>query len=148
MLLLSTDSEKDLSQHNSKLIAFKRELPPLAEVLELRFLNKWFVASREGCSCGFRHLHTSAIDLGFDTPQEWYEEDPEDIAATLEFVAVIQALIGNGQQVDCIDVWGHETASSTTVDTISVNLSALQSGAFRLMEGYHFVFSHTAWRFN
>ena len=144
MLILSTDSDTDLSQHNSDLLAFDRQLPPLVEADELNFPNKWFVASRDGCSCGFRHLHTGAIELGFDTPKEWYEEEPEDIAATLEFVAVIKALIGKGQQVDCIDVWGHETSSSTTVETMSVELSELQPDAFRFMEARHFVFSGAA----
>ena len=141
MLLLSTDSNADLTKHNSALVAFERELPPLAEMQELRFPHKWFVASRDGCSCGFRHLHTSAIDLGFDTPQEWYNEEPEDIAATLEFVAVVHDLLRNGSQVDCIDVWGHETQSSTTAETIEVGLSELKPDAFRFMERRHFVFN-------
>ena len=144
MILLSTDSDTDLSVRNTSLVQFSRELPPLGQVTALGFPHKWFVASRDACSCGFRHLHSSAIDLGFDVPQDWYHEEPEDLAATKEFVAVVQSLLAGGASVDCIDVWGHETATADLAGTMPVSLDSIGASAFRFMEGYRFTFASAA----
>ena len=144
MLILSTSSKAELSKHNSALLKFEKELPPLAECKELKYQHRWFVGSRHSCSCGFRHLQTSAVELGFDLPQDWYEEEGEDIAATKEFFAVVHSLITGGFAVDCIDVWGHETEESTTIETIEVPIGNIPPGNFRFMEARHFVFSKSA----
>jgi hypothetical protein len=144
MVLLSTTADVDLTVHNSNLLKCSLELPPLAEAALLKFPHQWFVASREGCSCGFRHLHTSAIELGFDVPQDWLKEEPADIAATLEFVGLVRILIGRGDQVDCIDVWGHESDTANLAGTIHIDLLHVASAAFRFMEGYRFVFGRAA----
>jgi len=144
MLIFSTSSEADLSKHNSGLLKFDKELPPLAECNELKYQYRWYVGSRDGCSCGFRHLHISAVELGFDLPQDWYEEEDEDIAATMEFFEVVRSLVADGYEVDCIDVWGHQTDVSTTVETMELLIGDMPPGKFRLMEARHFVFSKAA----
>jgi len=140
MILLSTDSEVDLTKFNSKSVEFDSELPPLVEINELKYKNRWLLGSRDGCSCGFRHLHTSAVELGFDVPQDWYEEAPEDIESTLEFAEVVLGLVQTGAKVDCIDVWEHATSESTTEDILPVAISSMPKQNFRFMECRHFVF--------
>lgn len=144
MLILSTSSETDLSKRNSGLLKFDKDLPPLAEREEMKYKYRWHVGSRDGCSCGFRHLHISAVELGFDFPQDWYEEESEDIAATMEFIEVVRSLVEGGHSVDCIDVWGHQTDVSATVETIEVPIGDMPLGKFRFMEARHFVFKKAA----
>jgi hypothetical protein len=140
MVLLSTTSDADLSAGNSAVLICNRELPPLAEVSLLEFPNKWFVGSRDGCSCGFRHLHTSAVELGFDTPKDWYPEESEDLSATLEFVGLVRQLLASGAYVDCIDAWGHESDTPVIAGTRSVDIANMPAEAFRFMENHRFVF--------
>lgn len=141
MLLLSTDSVEDLSAQSDDLISFSTELPPLAEQVFLKHLNKWFVGSREGCSCGFRHLDISNTELGFGEPEDWFPEKIEDIEATLRFVATVKKLIEQGANVDCINAWGHDSDSASLDGTTQVDLSQLNDRAFRFFENHRFIFT-------
>jgi hypothetical protein len=141
MILFSTDSSKDLSAHNNHLISFSTELPPLAEQTLLKYPNKWFVGSREGCSCGFRHLIDSSVVLGFREPEDWFPEKTEDIDATLRFVAIVKELLNQGANVDCIDTWWHSSDSASLDGTIQVDFFQLNSREFCFFENHHFIFS-------
>jgi hypothetical protein len=140
LVYLSTDSAEDLARCDSERIQFK----PLEEddkVYEsvLKHPQKWFVpVPPSGCSCGFRHLYFGDIRLGFGEPEDWCPEDEDDIAATAEFYRVITRLRAAGYEVDCLDVW-----NGTPADEIQeqfVDLRMVPEKAFRLFEGYHFVF--------
>jgi hypothetical protein len=141
MVLLSTDSPKDLTECNDSLISFSRELPPLAEALQLSYPNKWFVGSRHNCSCGFRHLYIGSVELGFGQPEEWFPEETEDIEATVCFVNVIRNLLADGASVDCIDAWGHESSHANLSGTVAVDLSGMGVLEFRFFENHRFVFT-------
>lgn len=140
MLLLSTDTAEDLSLRNDDLVSFSNELPLLAERTLLAHPNQWFVGSRGGCSCGFRHLHVSSVALGFGEPEDWFPEEPEDIEATLRLVAIVRELTEEGVKVDCIDAWGHSSDSASLAGTIDVDLSNMNDKAFRFFESHRFVF--------
>ena len=136
VVFLSTTCPDDLSEHNSALLRFERELGNEASIGLLENPNRWRVESRSGCGCGFRHL--TAPELGFSTPADWYPEEAEDIAATGEFFAVVTALTAAGGNVDCVDAW-----SGTKVEDIrgmEVTVASLQPGEFRFFENHHFVF--------
>lgn len=81
---ISTDSPEDLSGRNSELIRFEKVTDsngdPCATLLD--FSNQWYIGSRAGCSCAFRHL--TAPELGFSDPVDWYEEQQDDLEATAE----------------------------------------------------------------
>ncbi len=68
-------------------------------------------------------------------PQDWLKEEPADIAATLEFVSLVRILIGRGDQVDCIEVWGHESDTAKLAGTIHYDLLHVASVAFPVYGG-------------
>lgn len=136
-LYLSTSSTENLSQYNSDWISFGN-----SDHLDDRYTaiveneRKWYVGSKSGCSCTFRHL--AGGDLNFDEPQDWLPEEQDELKATAELYRVIASLVQGGEKVDCLDLWpGAEPAK---IKTMSVNLSVVPEKAFRLFEDYHFVF--------
>ena len=136
-LYLSTSSTGNLSQYNSDWISFRNP-----DHLDDRYTaileneRKWYVGSKSGCSCTFRHL--AGGDLNFDEPQDWLPEKQDELKATAELYRVIASLVQGGEKVDCLDLWpGAEPAK---IKTMSVNLSVVPEKAFRLFEDYHFVF--------
>lgn len=140
LLYLSTTSPEDLSNHNSELINFQRcEVADDARLSLLGNQEKWFVGSKSGCSCTFRHL--SSVELGFGEPQDWYPEDEDELQATAELYRVIARLVGAGNRVDCLDIW--EGAEVADIKTKVVNLNAVSEKALRLFENHHFVFELT-----
>lgn len=140
MLLISTDSPADLSVHNDPQITFSRELPGLPEEALLEYPQKWFVGSRHGCSCGFRHLYVGSVELGFGEPVDWYKEEAEDIEATLKFIKIIRSLVESGVRVECIDAWAHREGPTTLSGTIRVHVADITDRAFRFYENHRFVF--------
>lgn len=137
LLYLSTTSTEDLADHNSELINFQRlETADDARLSVLENQEKWFVGSKSGCSCTFRHL--SSVELGFGEPQDWFPEDEDDLKATAELYRVIARLTASGNQVDCLDIW--EGADAADIKMKVVNLSTISEKTFRLFENYHFVF--------
>jgi hypothetical protein len=139
ILLLSTTSAEDLAVHNNELVRFTKELPLIAEVADLKHENKWYIGSKSGCSCTFRHLHS--IELGFSEPVAWYKEKPEDIEATAQLIRIIRELVVKGENVDCIDAWEHQEMYPATKGGLNVDLSSLKDSEFRFFENHHFTFS-------
>ena len=138
-LLLSTSSSEDLSVQNCDLVRFEKEMPEHAPLDALRYPNIWFVGSRSGCSCSFRHLYS--IELGFGEPADWYPEEREDIAATLTFVKIVKSLLSRGEQVDCIDVW--RQPEEVRLSSIEVDFGTIDEAEFRFFENHRFDFTMT-----
>lgn len=139
-LLLSTTSPEDLSVHNTDLVRFTKDLPQIAEVAALTYEHKWYVGSKSGCSCSFRHLYS--IELGFGEPVEWYKEEPEDIDATLQIIQLIREVVAKGESVDCVDTWPRQEMKSAATSELDVDLSSIKDREFRFFENYHFTFSN------
>lgn len=137
---LSTDAGGDLTVHNTPLIRFKKEWKPREHEAPgfMRYPHTWFVGSKSGCSCTFRHLHS--IELGFGAPEDWYPEGPDEIEATKLFYDVVSAMVMRGSHVDCISLW--TGATKDMVQTLDVDLSSIEKEAFRFFENHHFVFVH------
>ena len=140
LIYISTDSTKDLSQHNTTLVRFEKDIgnqsPGIMDILLYEY--PWYVASKAGCSCTFRHL--TSIELGFCKPVDWYAEDPEEIKATQIFYNVVSSLILSGHKLDCIDIWAG--TGKDLIKHLKVNLSSVGKDEFRFFENYHFVFSN------
>lgn len=138
VLLLSTTSDKDLRTYNNDLVRFTRELPSIADVEKLNYAHCWYIGSKSVCSCTFRHLYS--IELGFGEPVDWYEEEPEDIVATLQLVALIRSLLESGESVDCVDAWEHQNMHPIAETDLEVDLSKIMDWEFRFFENHHFIF--------
>lgn len=138
-LLLSTTSDEDLTAHNSRLVRFTSDLPDIMERARLSHGNKWYAASRQGCSCAFRHLYS--VELGFGAPVDWYDENEEDILATKEFIKIVRELIDAGHRVDCVDAWW--SGSELPDVEMPVDLNIVSDDQFRFFENHKFIFSNT-----
>ena len=137
-LYLSTDNQKDLTKHNSDLVRFEPILNDDENhfTMLLKNRNKWYVGSKSGCSCTFRHL--KSIELGFGEPEDWYREDQDEIDATKELFHLIEQIIFSEDQVDCISIW--EGSDPEDVVKMDVQLSLLSEVSFRFFDNHHFVF--------
>ena len=133
---ISTDSPEDLSKYSSELVKFERltdsNNDPCTILLE--FSNKWYIGSKSGCSCSFRHL--MSIELGFSDPVDWYEEEKKDIDATGELYSTLTNVLSSGHHVDLIDIW--YGAHPEDIVTIEVSLDDVSSTAFRMFENHKF----------
>lgn len=133
----STNSPKNLTKYNSDLLRFKRlESGEDRFVGLLQHQEKWFVGSKTGCSCTFRHL--ASTKLGFGEPVDWYPEDEDSIKATGELYQVIIRLTAHGHNLDLLDVWEEEGLEKINAKT--VDLEKIPEKSFRLFENYHFIF--------
>ena len=138
LVYMSTDFPGDLTQHNSILISFNKHFsdfePEIRDLLLYKYL--WYVGSKSGCSCTFRHL--SSVEIGFGKPVDWYPENSDAIKATRIFYNVALSLISSGNTIDCIEIW-----SGTTKDQIKrlkVDLLTIKRDEFRFFENHHFIF--------
>ena len=140
--VISTTSERELTEFNTPLVQFSRQLPRLPEESFLRHPHKWYLGSKDGCSCGFRHLDNGNEDLGFSEPVDWWPEEHEDIEATLEAVAVFKALLEEGAELDCVDAWTQDEIQYPKLHgEVVVNFAAIPDVCFRFFEGHRFEFT-------
>lgn len=143
MIVLSTSSDRDMSEWNTPLVQFSRQLPNVEEHKLLHFAHKWFLGSKDGCSCGFRHLSHGSQELGFSEPVDWWPEETEDLEATHQAVKLFKRLVISGARVDCIDAWAQDEPKELGLlgDSV-VNLSAVPELAFRFFDGHRFEFTY------
>jgi hypothetical protein len=140
-IYISTDSPEDLSRRDSDLVRFEKvmelNIDPCARLLALPY--RWYVGSKSGCSCTFRHLPSS--DLGFSEPVDWYPEEEPALAATHELYSVLSSLLSSGYNADLVDLW--ESPEPESVTTLDVSLDDVSAMAFRLFENHKFIFHKT-----
>jgi len=135
---ISTNSPENLVDRNSELVRFEKVTDADSDtcIPLLDFPNKWHVGSKSVCSCTFRHLDSSAFDLGFSEPEDWYEEDQDDILATRKLYGTLSDILSSGYLVDIIDRW--EGTQVQDIKTIDVSLDEVSERRFRLFEGFKF----------
>jgi len=145
MIVVSTDSDQDLTCLNSELMRFSREMPAVPRIAFLQYPNKWCLESRDGCGCGFRHLDHVNIELGFSEPVDWWPEDADDIAATIEAVSAFKTILSDGSRLDCIDAW---ISDDRKLEPLSgsdiIELTATEAASFRFFEGHRFELTATS----
>lgn len=138
--IFSTTSNEDFVKQNTDLLRFSRHLPNISEVESLKYPYKWYLGSQSECSCTCRHLYSS--ELEFSEPVDWYEEESEDINATLKVIGIICIVVSCGYNLDCIDVWYHQEIYPVVKNELEVNLSTLKDEEFRLFKSYHSTYRH------
>jgi hypothetical protein len=135
MVYISTDCSDDLRPLATELLRFEK---PSKETYSrapsvLDHQHNWFVGSKSGCSCTFRHLSKGAEKLGFDGPQDWFPEEPDGIDATKQLYDVLKSIVDRGFLVSLLDCWsGDEDCDATKME---VSFSEVPCQHFRMMEG-------------
>ncbi len=142
MTIVSTTSNLDLTEFNTGDVVFDREMPGIPEEKLLKYDNKWYLGSSQGCSCGFRHLMSENFkDLGFAKPEDWFPENQEDIDATLKVIEVFKRILSSGSNLECIDAWASDDSLEPNLSgQVKVNLSKIPDAAFRFIENYQHEF--------
>jgi hypothetical protein len=138
MVYLATDCGDDLSRRSSDLVRFEKpsvDAPsPPPRVLTQE--HKWFVGSKSGCSCTFRHLCRESVSLGFGAPEDWFPEEQIKREATRELYGTLSELVQRGHHVELIDCWsGDEDKDGVPLE---VSLTEVSAERFRLFEGHLF----------
>jgi hypothetical protein len=138
MVYISTDCADDLSAKTSDLVRFGKpsieKQSPCPKLLKHE--HKWFVGSKSGCSCTFRHLCRESVEIGFGEPQDWFPEEAEAIDATKRLYAILKDIVQRGCQVELLDSWsGDEDKDALPLD---VSLSVVPADHFRMFEGHLF----------
>jgi len=138
MVYISTDNPTDLTIRNSELLRFEKVTALKADpcLSTLEFPNKWEVGSKSGCGCTFRHLCTGSIELGFGEPEDWYQEEKDELDATSLLYKALNEILESGYQVDLVDRW--EGAQPDDITTIEVSFDEVSEVAFRMFEGHKF----------
>ena len=137
-VLLSTDCPEDISQFNSDLLRFEREIPPQASHVRLNYSKHWSVGSKSGCGCTFRHI--AEPELGFGPPVDWFHEEEDELAATAEFERALRSIVDAGHKVETIDLWNPGEEDVIEIAEMDVSLGELKEGEFRFFEGFRFLF--------
>jgi hypothetical protein len=134
---LSTNNPTDLAKYNTELATFQRisESDENPFTAMLKNPNKWYVGSKSGCSCTFRHL--TSTELGFGEPVDWYPEEQENISATKELFRLISMLFAGGYCADIMSTW--EGSEQADIAEMNIDLSRLNESTFRLFENHHFI---------
>jgi hypothetical protein len=135
---ISTDSPRNLAESNSELVRSEKVTDPNSDlcISLLEFPNKWYVGSKSGCSCTFRHLHPASIELGFSEPEDWYKEEKDEIDATRELYGTLSDILSSGHQLDLVDRW--EGSQPGDITTLDVSLDKVSERAFRMFENHKF----------
>jgi hypothetical protein len=139
-VFLATDADDDLSRHDADGVSFLPAAPEQPGQHLLQPPQHWTVNAGT-CGCGFRHLHTDSVDLGFSEPVEWFPESDDAIAATRHVIGVIRSLASAGARVECLDLWNGEINGEVPI--VIVNLDEVVDPTFRFFEHHRFVFMLT-----
>lgn len=139
-ILLSCDSDIDLTKLEPEWLCCQElgenKLALNPEVQYLSYANKWLITSQTspGCGCGFRHEIHINHEMGFGEPEDWYDEDADDILATKAFYRVIKALVNQGYRVDSFDLFDNNDGITTLLDRLDVDTQDISADAFRFFE--------------
>jgi hypothetical protein len=141
LIAVSTSSGKDLTKLNSRFVRFSRAVADVPRASFLQFQNKWFLGSMDGCSCRFRHLEVEDMAQGFAQPADWFPEDADDIAATIEVVGAFKAIMADGSRLDCVDSWTSFPGEELELGGVQeIDLAGMAADRFRFIESYRLVF--------
>ncbi|WP_372796328.1 hypothetical protein [Pontiella sp.] len=133
-LYMSTDCPDDLSRQSTERIRFSRPSSSCPSILKHE--HKWYIGSKSGCSCTFRHLCHESVELGFRAPEDWYPEDRDGIDATRELYKILKDIVTRGGRVEVLDCWSGDEENKA--ELLEVSLEQVSADRFRLFEGYLF----------
>jgi hypothetical protein len=138
-IILSTDSETDLSKFNCEVIKFCKEPDDIPENQVLKYANNWYLESYAGCSCTFRFGYGDTHE--FMHYEEWMNEDKEAISATKKFSGIVRNLLKQGSHLDCVVNWmGDGYKFSPNKKQLKINLLKITDSEFWFFRNHHLNF--------
>lgn len=132
LIVFSTTSDEDFSVLQP---GHEISIRPIDDATEqaaaskLSYTGRWVVVRYGGCSCHFRH---DINGHGFEPPEDWRPEDPDDVEATLAICRLFKRVVAEGHRLDVLDIW---EGDARTMQHLTVDLSAVPDGHFRFLEG-------------
>ena len=85
----------------------------------------YYIGSKAGCSCSFRYWEN---DFGFTEPQDWTDEDPDDIKGTIALYKAIINLFPSSTLITIIPTWCGDDIPSQ--ETELINLDSIAENKF------------------
>lgn len=141
LVFISTDSLEDLAINSNGTLNLDFSRASADDLKQIQGMlahqNVWFVGRFGGCSCHFRHVIAGNEPFDFVAPQDWDDEEEDDIQATITIYKVIKGLIEKGFSVDLIDF---EDEPPEEFNRLEVDLIQVSPSEFRFFENYRFTF--------
>ncbi|WP_173910984.1 hypothetical protein [Acinetobacter sp. Marseille-Q1618] len=144
VILISTKQWIDLSEFNCEDISFTQCLPDyVPEIHEMKFENRWYIAgypNEQSCSCHFR---IRPLELGFNLPEEWFNEDEQSIKATLKAYEIFTQLMKLSINFEIIVSWtqGSVNTDINTIHDIDLDFKKINQDEFCFIENSRMLFS-------
>ena len=138
-IIVSTTSGQNLSALPTDLFQFR---PPTEDDQTfarqyLKYPHIWYLSGRDGgCSCHFRHLLAESSDLGFRGPEEWWDEDTDEVESTQAVYDTFKSLVESNERVDLINAWNDKMTENW--QSIEISLTVVTRESFRFFENFRF----------
>ncbi len=100
----------------------------------------WSASRWGGCSCQFRLYHWANEPFDFGPPEDWMQDEPDDLAATRHLYRCLMSLLQSGWRVE---LFCTEEESALPIRKLKVNLAAVSEVDFLLNEGDHLVLTRS-----
>ena len=143
IIFISTNQWFDLSQFNCEDISFTQSLPEyVPEIHQMKFKYGWYIAGYpniEACSCYFR---IRPLDLGFNVPEDWYEEDEQSIQATKIAYDIFESLIQKNISFEIIVSWAQGSVNTdfNTIHDVELDFTKIKRDEFCFIENSRMLF--------
>lgn len=131
-IVISTDSPENLELLAHHSAYFSKDMHHLEPALSmLKHEHKYRLYEKVSrCGCGFRTLDPN---LGFIEPQDWLEEDKEELENTYFAYDNIKRLLQQGFEVDCIAIWTTQQPDDNIYDYNKINLNEITRDKFAFL---------------
>lgn len=137
-IVISTDSPEDLSKLDHDTACFSKDTGYETPLELLKYPNRYrlFVKAYP-CGCFFRMVDPN---FGMIEPQDWSDEDDDELYNTYFAYDTIKRLLSEGYQVDCISIWTSQTEEDSVVDYGTVNLNKISRDEFAFLFQHYFTY--------
>jgi hypothetical protein len=79
-------------------------------------------------------------DPEFGPPEDWCEEDEDDVEATREVFELVRSVIASGYGLDSLCVWEQEATKLGQIRRFDVSINQIEGSTFRFFENSYFAF--------
>jgi hypothetical protein len=139
IIFVGTNCPDDMAQFNDESLPFRmqRETSP-SEFFEFGpdLSHVWSASRWGGCSCHFRTYHWVNEPFAFGPPEDWMQDEPDDLAATRHLYRCLTSLLKDGWRVE---LFCSQEDSPVPLRKLTVNLTTVSELDFLMNEGDHLI---------